>query len=209
MITKAVSKDEQLKALNAVVDCMDPKALALPQSIISLIPPRPANYTYNSELFNRKTGLAFDPLAAAESAADIPLSFLFNTKRLNRLVEYQAENNGLGIDDMIELLTSKLWNQKKAAGLEGLIQQQNEQMLLTYLLVVSVHDDASFATKAALLKAIDDIKKNATTQLKRTKDEARKGYLLLTLERIKAPEKAKATLHEAAPPGSPIGCETY
>jgi hypothetical protein len=38
---------------------MDPKALALPQSIIDLI--RPANYDYNSELFNRKTGLAFDP----------------------------------------------------------------------------------------------------------------------------------------------------
>jgi hypothetical protein len=51
---------------------MDPKALALPQSIIDLIPPRPANYDYNSELFNRKTGLAFDPLAAAESATDIP-----------------------------------------------------------------------------------------------------------------------------------------
>jgi hypothetical protein len=83
---------------------LDPKALALPQSIIDLIPPRP-NYDYNSELFNRKTGLAFDPLAA-ESATDI-LSFLFNTKRLNRLVEYQAENNGLGIDDMIEVLTSK------------------------------------------------------------------------------------------------------
>jgi hypothetical protein len=44
---------------------MDPKALALPQSIIDLIPPRP-NYDYNSELFNRKTGLAFDPLAAAD-----------------------------------------------------------------------------------------------------------------------------------------------
>jgi hypothetical protein len=91
---------------------MDPKALALPQSIIDLIPPRPAN-DYNSELFNRKTGLAFDPLAAAESATDIPLSFLFNTKRLNRLVEYQAENNGLGIDDMIEVHFQNLESKKK------------------------------------------------------------------------------------------------
>jgi hypothetical protein len=95
---------------------LDPKALALPQSIIDLIPPRP-NYDYNSELFNRKTGLAFDPLAA-ESATDI-LSFLFNTKRLNRLVEYQAENNGLGIDDMIKCLLQNL-ESKKAEGLEGL-----------------------------------------------------------------------------------------
>ena len=207
MVTKAVTKEEQLKALNAVVDCMDPKALAIPQSILNLIPPRPAAYDYNNELFNRKTGLAFDPLAAAEAAADIPLSFLFNAKRLNRLVEFQAQDNGLGIDGMIEVLTSKLWNQKKAAVLEGLIQQQNEQMLLTYLLALSLNNDASFATKAALLKALDDIKTNVTNMLKRTKDDTRKGYLLLTLERIKAPEKAKATLHETAPLGAPIGCE--
>jgi hypothetical protein len=51
-------------------------------------------------------------LAAAESATDIPLSFLFNTKRLNRLVEYQAENNGLGIDDD-QSAYFKIWNQKK------------------------------------------------------------------------------------------------
>jgi hypothetical protein len=207
MITQSVSKEDQLKALYAVVDCMDPKALALPQSIIDLIPPRPANYDYNSELFNRKTGLAFDPLAAAEAATDIPLSFLFNTKRLNRLVEYQAENNGLGIDDMIKVLTSKIWNQKKADGLEGLIQKQNEQMLLTYLLAVSINDNASFATKAALLKSIDDIKTKVTSQLKKSKDDTQKGYLLLTLERIKSPEKAKISLHEAAPPGAPIGCD--
>ncbi|SHL00368.1 zinc-dependent metalloprotease [Flavobacterium xanthum] len=208
MVTKSVSKEEQLNALNAVVDCMDPKVLALPERIIKLIPPRPANYDYDRELFNRKTGLAFDPLAAAEAAADIPLSFLFNTSRLNRLVEYQAENGGLGIDDMIQVLTTKLWNGQKSIGLEGLIQQQNEQMLLTYLLAVSVNDSASFATKAGLLKAIDDLKTKVTAQLKKTKNNTQKGYLLLTLERIKSPEKAKATLHQTAPPGAPIGCGT-
>jgi hypothetical protein len=39
-----------------------------------------------------------------------------------------------------------------------LIQQQNEQLLLTYLLATSINDEASFATKAELLKAIDDLK---------------------------------------------------
>jgi hypothetical protein len=28
---------------------------------------------------------------------------------LNRLVEFQVENNGLGIDDMISVLSSKTW----------------------------------------------------------------------------------------------------
>src|SRR6266550_1884925 len=100
MVTHSLTKEEQLNALNAVTDCMDPKFLALPQNIINLIPPRPAEYDYTRELFHHRTGLAFDPLAAAETAADFPLSFLFNTGRLNRMVQYQAENNGLGVDEM-------------------------------------------------------------------------------------------------------------
>ena len=158
IVTQSLSKDEQLNALNAVADCMDPKFLALPDNVIKLIPPRPAGYDYNRELFNRRTGLAFDPLAAAETAADFPLSFLFNTNRLNRMVQYQQENGGLGADDMINVLMSRTWKAPRLNGLEGLIQKQNEQLLLTYLLAVSVNDDASFATKAQMMKAIDDIK---------------------------------------------------
>lgn len=206
VVTQSLTKAEQMNALQAVVDCMDPKILALPESITKLIPPRPAGYNYNRELFNRKTGLAFDPLAAAEAAADMPLSFLFNTSRLNRMAQFEMENNGLGIAEMINLLIAKTWKAARLKGLEGLIQKQNEQLLLTYLLAVSVNDDASFATKAQLLAAINDIKKYATAQLKIAADNSYKGYLLLTLERIKAPEKAKPTLHEAPPPGSPIGC---
>lgn len=206
-VTKPLTKEEQMNALNAVIDCIDPKVLALPESIIKLIPPRPAGYDYTRELFNRRTGLAFDPLAAAETASDLPLSFLFNTSRLNRMVEYQTENNGLGIDDMINTITAKTWKAPRLKGLEGLIQQQNEQLVLTYILSVSVNDEASFATKAQMLKSIDEIKKFVTAQLKTTTDNTYKGYLLLTLERIKSPEKAKPTLHEAPPPGSPIGCD--
>ena len=206
-VTKPVTKEEQMNALNAVMDCIDPKVLALPEGIVKLIPPRPAGYDYTRELFNRRTGLAFDPLAAAETAADLPLSFLFNTSRLNRMVEYQTENNGLGIDDMINAITAKTWKAPRLKGLERLIQQQNEQLVLTYILSVSVNDEASFACKAQMLKSIEDIKTFVTAQLKTTTDTTYKGYLLLTLERIKAPEKAKPTLHQAPPPGSPIGCD--
>ncbi len=205
MVTAVVSKQEQLNALNSLVNCMDPKVLALPQNIIKLIPPRPAGYDYNRELFNRRTGLAFDPLAAAETAADLPLSFLFNVNRLNRMVQYQEENNGLGITDMIRVLINSTWKSpEQLKGLQQLIQKQNQQLLLTYLLYISINDDASFATKAAVLKGLDEINNYVRSQIKSTNDQ---GYLLLTQERMKAPEKAKPTLHIVAPPGSPIGCD--
>ena len=123
------------------------------------------------------------------------------------MTEYQAENNGLGVDDMINALVAKTWKSPRLKGLQGLILQQNEQLLLTYILSVSINDEASFATKAQMLKVIEEIKTFATAQLKTTSDNTYKGYLLLTLDRIKSPEKAKPALHEAPPPGSPIGCD--
>jgi hypothetical protein len=205
-VTKTVSRLEQLTALQAIADCMSPETLAIDERIIKLIPPRPAGYSYTRELFNRKTGLAFDPLAAAEAAADIPLSFLFNTSRLNRMAEYKATNEGLGITEMINVLISKFFVAQPSKGLRGLIELQNQQLLLTYLLSVSLNDDASFATKAAMFSAIDNLKKTAISKLSTSKDNIEKGYLLLMLERIEFPEKAKATMPIAAPPGSPIGC---
>nr|MBA2250025.1 zinc-dependent metalloprotease [Chitinophagaceae bacterium] len=207
MITASVSKQEQLNALHALVDCMSPQVLEMPSNIIRLIPPRPAGYEYHRELFNRRTGLAFDPLAAAETAADMPLSFLFNVSRLNRMVQYDAENDGLGIDEMLNVLIAASWKSPRTLGLQQLILQQNEQLLLTYMLSVSVNDDASFATKSAMLQGLDALKLYINAKLKTNNTREYRGYLLLALDRMKFPEKAKPTLHLTPPPGSPIGCD--
>jgi hypothetical protein len=208
IVTKALSKEEQLKALNAVIDCLDPKILALPENITKLIPPRPAGYDYGRELFNRRTGLAFDPLAAAETAADFPLSFLFNPERLDRMLQYKTQTNGLGADEMINLLINKTWKSPRQKGFEQLIQLQNEQLLLTYLLSTSINDNASFAAKSFAQKGLNEIKTYTEAQLKIIIDDTYKAHLLLTLERMKAPDKAKPTIqHEAMPPGSPIGSD--
>jgi len=116
-------------------------------------------------LFNRKTSLSFDPLAVAETAADMPLSFLFNAERLNRMVQQKATGNGLGADEMISVLISKTWKAAPLQGLENMIQKQNQQLLLTYLLSLSISDKTSFATKAVINKALNDIKQIASAKL--------------------------------------------
>lgn len=204
--TLPLSKNEQMDALKALAASMEPQFLSIPESIVKLIPPRPAGFSYNRELFNRRTGLLFDPLAAAETAADMPLSFLFNANRLNRMVQFQVSNNGLGIDEMINLLIEKTWKAPRLKGMEGLIQKQNEQLLLTYLLSSSINENASFASRAHILQALDALKSYASEQLKITKDDNEKAYFMLSLDRMKNPEKAKPTLHQVAPPGAPIGC---
>jgi len=207
-VTRPVPKEEQLAALNAVADCLEPQLLTMPDNIIRLIPPRPAGYEYTPELFTHRTGLVFDPLGAAETAADLGLSFLFNTDRLNRMAQYQAENNGLGIPEMTDLLIGRTFKSPRLQGLPELIRQQNGQLLLSYILTASVDDRASFATRAQIRHCLDRLKISIEELRSKAGDQPDEGNLSLALDRMKDPAKARtATRSITIPPGAPIGCE--
>jgi hypothetical protein len=204
MITKMLSKDEQLNALNMLMDCIDPKALMIPDKIAVLIPPRPSGYSGSRELFRKRTGLSFDVLSPAETGADLPFSFLFNSERLNRM--YQQEvNGGLGVYEMITILINKTFKAARRTGTEALIQQQTEQVLLTYLLAASVDENNAYGVRAVLQKQLSELKKYIELQQKT--NLAMSGHYQLAIERMKNPKEAKPTLHKEAPPGAPIGCE--
>ena len=52
------------------------KILKITGSDRSVIPPLPAGYGFSRELFRNRTGLAFDVLSPAETAADLPFIIL-------------------------------------------------------------------------------------------------------------------------------------
>lgn len=191
----------QSAALDAVIKTLQPGFLEIPQHIIQLIPPRPAGYSYGNELFRKHTGLVFDPLAPAETAADLPLSFLYHPERLSRL----AMDTGFSLTAMNKKLLDATFRAPRLRGMQGMIQQQTEQVLLTYLLAASMDEKASFAARAAMRKTLDDLKQYVES--KRTgAGEQMAGHYALLLERMKAPEKAKPSQHTDIPPGAPIGC---
>lgn len=200
-----LSHDVQLSALQALLKTIEPSFLQMPAHIVKLIPPRPAGYPYGNELFRKHTGLAFDPLAPAETAADFPFSFLFHSERISRMA-MQGEV-GMSLSEMTKRIIDATWKADRLKGELGLIQQQTEQVLLTYLLAGSVDEKASFAARAVLRKSLDDLKAFIDDKKKGTADETLAGHYALAIERMKAPDKAKPTIHAAIPPGAPIGCQ--
>ena len=123
------------------------------------------------------------------------------------MVQYEMMNHGLGVNEMINTLIVKTWKASRSSGIEKLIQMQTEQVLLTYLLAASVNDNNSFAVKSNLQTALKNLKTFIEAKSKTATDETYKGHLLLALERMKEPEKAKPTIHKEIPPGAPIGCD--
>lgn len=197
-------RDQQLRALDAALQTIQPAYLEMPQHILELIPPRPSSYGNERELFTKRTGLAFDALSPAETGADLPLSFLFHPERISRMAINQGK--GLTLDEFLNRVVNATWKSARKTGMQGLIQQQTEQVVLTYMLAGSVDEKISFAGRAGIRKALDELKTYIEAQ-KKTAAGISAGHLSLALERMKAPEKAKPTIHAAIPPGAPIGCE--
>jgi hypothetical protein len=46
LVTESVPKKTQLDALDAIIDCINPKVLILPDTIAKIIPPRPTGYDF-------------------------------------------------------------------------------------------------------------------------------------------------------------------
>jgi hypothetical protein len=204
---RVVEKAKQLAALDAILECIHPSFLKLPKGLAGLIPPRPAGIEYTKELFKKRTGLLFDALAPAETAADLPLSFLFHPERLSRMAQQETEG-GLSVPAMIDRILSASWRSPRLSGEDGLIQRQTEQIVLTYLLAASIDEQSSFAARAAIGLELSRLKTFIESARKRPGLEvAYAAHLDLALTRLKSPEKARPTIHLPAPPGAPIGCE--
>ena len=205
LITAPITKEQQERAMQAILECIDPSFLKLPSNIVALIPPRPAGYEFTRELFKKKTGLSFDQLSPAEAAADMPLSFLFHSERINRLVQ-QEYDGGYGYSQMFDALMNATFKAKRRVAIEAAIQMQNEQLLLTYLLATSVDEKLSYPAKASVIASLSSLRTWLEATRKSTDDDNYKAHLDIALDRYKSPEKAKPTLHAIPPPGAPIGC---
>ena len=195
----------QQRALNAAVACLSASTLVLPERILALIPPRPPMYYGVGELFDKRTGMSFDALAAAEALTDFELGFLFNVERANRLVQNKARANTLGWDQVLDVILEKTWYTKMPTGLEGSIHLQTQALTLTWLLGLAQSPEANYEVRSICNDRIQLLKSKLETLAKT--DLAHKAQYNYALERIINPKDIVLPKPTIIPPGAPIGCD--
>ncbi len=210
-VTRFIPPAEQWKAFNALMTTISPDALALPEKLIEKIPPRPDGYPRTRELFKSRTGLTFDPMAAAESAAGTTLEFMLNPERAARLVQYQSRDNTQpGLIPVLDKLIAQTWKAPQQPGYKGELQRLVNVLVLKQLLTLAATGDAPESVRGIALLEIDGLKKWMQGALK-TSDNNQKANLLFGMAQIdefnKNPDKFKPAPVLAMPDGSPIGSE--
>jgi hypothetical protein len=195
----------QQKALDAAINCLSASTLVIPERILQLIPPRPPMYYSVGELFDKRTGMSFDALAAAEALSDFELSFLFNVERANRLVQNKARAKTMGFDNVVDAVLKNTWYATMPNGLEGSIHRQTQQLVLSWLMGVGQSTEANYEVRAICNDRMKELKTKLTNLAKT--DLTHKAHYEYALERINNPKDITLPSPTMMAPGAPIGCD--
>ena len=206
---RAVPGADQRRALAEVLRTVSPEELALPAPVLDRLPPRPMTYDPHRELFTRYTGLVFDAVSPAASAADMTFALLFDPQRAARLVEQRALDRSLpDLDEVLTRTTSTVFADPGPdhyrRELARAVQRSMVERLMDLAATAPMPQVRAVATERLRLLSVTlrgaplDAARNAHEQLL-------VADITRFLTRPWEPRERREPL--APPPGSPIGDE--
>lgn len=207
-----VAPGEQQKAIAAVLKTLEPATLTLPASLLHILPPHPPGDNRTRESFPSHTGLTFDPIAAAESAADLTLQVLLDPARASRMVEYHARvPQAPTLESLLEQI-SKTTAERPGAG-EGMpseVERAVEFRAVEAILSLAASPAASSQARAIARAHIEDLLKTMSSAPPSvgTAEAAHRAALVDRIKEFgKDPSKFVPHRMVEAPAGMPIGDE--
>ncbi|MCW4049017.1 MAG: zinc-dependent metalloprotease [Candidatus Bathyarchaeota archaeon] len=204
-----VPGDEQRRALQALLRTITPEALAIDEKLLRLIPPRPQGYPQTRDLFPGYTGHPFDPLGAAETAANHTVGMLLHPQRASRLMEYHARNSDApGLGEIIDKLTEATWKTSTENGFHGEVQRTVNDVVLYNLITLVKNDEASPRVRATTSLKLVELGKWMKEEGEHVQDTNQRAHLLYFAAQIKLfkdnPDQVKLTKPRTIPMGPPI-----
>jgi hypothetical protein len=209
IITKMVDPAAQWAAVNGLLSTITPTALALPEALIAKIPPRPVGYPSSVETFSGHTGVTFDPIGAAETAAGTTLAYLLDPERAARLIEYQARDpKQPGLMPVLDKLLEQTWKAPVMPGYKGELQILVNNLTLKALLSMAANSRAGDNVRGEALLKVTELSQWMASQLISAAPK-QKAAMYFALSQIaefqKDPNKFQPAEPLDMPPGAPIG----
>ena len=200
----------QREALEAVLQTIKPEELTISEKILQLIPPLAFGTNSNrSELFDKRTDPIFDPISAAEIAADMTISGLLEPNRAARLMDFNArDKNNPNFNEVVERLMKATWETPISADkYQAEIERTIQNMVVRDLMNLAANPNARQQIRAIASEELRGLR----TKLKRAvvRGDTKTHYnaaienIERFLERPDMPRKQTEILPE--PPGDPIG----
>lgn len=205
-----VPASEQHRALDVLLETIQPENLAVSEKILNMIPPRPPGYRQTRELFPGHTGQTFDPLGAAEAAASLTVSLILRPERAARLVEQHSRDKDIpGLPEVLDKLISSTWKSMSNSPYHAEVQRVVDNVVLSYLMRLAVTEDTSPQVRAVAYLELEKLKDWLNEQFLVIQNESQKAHFFYSISQIilfqEDPGKVKLPVVLSPPPGAPIG----
>lgn len=202
---KPVDAITQKMALNTYLKTVNAGILAIPEDRLTLFPPRAYSYNRDRESFKGKTGVGFDPMSAAVTAADMSLGLLLHPQRTNRVFQqHSLDENQLSLETMLNELIDATFGRTFESTYHNDIQQLINERVLLHLINLAIDDSALFQVKYHANKAIGKISKDYINHKRRGSVYAAQFSKIIS-EYYENPDKFKLKKVDDIPDGAPIG----
>src|SRR5437016_7737676 len=173
-----IAPEEQRRALAAVLDTLKSENLALPESLLKLIPPRPPGYSRTREDFRIRTYPTFDALAPAEAFANHVSDFLLNQERAARLVEFHArDSRNPGFDEVLDRILEATWKAPAGTGYHAEIRHTVNMVVLSDMMALAAGERASNQVRAIAEFQLEEVKKSLAAQQRVLQNEKQNAFL--------------------------------
>ncbi len=207
---RVLEPGRQRAALERLLATIQPDALAIPEEIAGLIPPRPFGLRGDSWTLPSAAGAAFDPIAAARSFATFVVDGILQRERAARVVAFHARHAASpSLDEVMGRLVDGTWGTKvPAATGAAALRRVAQRAVLDRLIALAADPRATAEVRAAAEWQLREIASRLVG--KSTGDTAEQAHRALAagdihrfLERRDAPTTPPPA--PATPPGTPIG----
>jgi len=205
-----VSPEKQKQSLNELINTISAENLLIPEKTLNLFPPKPANDNRDRENFKTYTGFIFDPVAAAQSAADLTLKLIFNPERASRLVEQNSiDSKYPSLDEVVDKIINSTWKKNYTDEYSNEINRAVSNLVLDYLFQLAANKNTLNQVNAVAAIKINELKEWITKELNKNQSSSQKSNLYLAQQKIdrfiKDPSAVEIKTAPPLPDGSPIG----
>lgn len=212
--TRPVPAAQQRAALRQLLTALQPANLAIPDTVLTLLAPRPFGYESSIELFKSRTRPAFDELGAARTLAQMVVDAVLQRERAGRLVEFSTrERNALTLGETIDLLVSATWSQGTSGETPKLaaLRRVTSRSVTDRLLSLAADTEAAPEARAVAELKLTSLRPVAALHARdHASDAERAAWLAVAgdigrwLDRRELPTPTPAL---SAPPGDPFGLD--
>jgi hypothetical protein len=209
--TRPLPGAQQREALRMLLNAVTPRELAIPDTVITLLGPRPFGYPPYVELMNSRTRPTFDELGAARTLAQMVLDAVLQRDRLARLVQFSAHDpQTLTVWELLDTIERTVMPATAPVNArDRALQRTTQRAYVDRLITVAADKDASPEVRALLDHRLRTLTTALTTRARaatRPEDAAHLHALAADMRRwLEKGEVPPSTPALRAPPGDPFG----